>query len=623
MPFHESFWPVFQSMQAACKRLEIEPRRVDQLAHVENIHAAIFDEIEACDVVIADFSADRTPGHPNTNVITEAAHANAKGIPQIVLTQDPRTLTFDWATKRAIVYRNSDEGLAILVERLTDALRETKQLRAESGAAEATRPEAAFAPTAEGPLPRAVAVLLEQVEEAWHARDLHSMRERLERVETRGYRMHREAHEWWINYEELRDEAAHRVLDELVAAWTARDLSNARDAFERLLQLLPADHPKVVEWPQTLAKLEDELHREAETERAKRAAYAALPEAEPVASRVAAHESFLRQYPDAPEADDVRRVIEACSIPLAGHKDAVSSVAFVPDGRWILTGSHDCTAKLWRLESTGEASEARTLAGHTAPVNAVAISADGHWALTGSGDCTVRVWRLDGHGGASEAGTLFGHTEPVVALALSANGRWLLTGAWDCTVKLWRLDGNGRADEVRTHWDPAGEIHLAALSPDGCWALTGSNHTVKLSRLDGEGNAYDVHTFRGHKRTIRAVDFSPDGRWVLTGSRDHTAKLWRLDDDGNVRETDTLSGHEGPVESVAFSADGRWALTGSGDGTAKLWRLEAEGEAREVRTLSDHPDGVLAVAFSPDHRWAVTGSGDGTARLWRLLEMAQ
>ena len=101
MPFDDAFWPVFQAMRTACEQLDIEPRRVDQLAHVANIHTAIFAEIEACDVVIADFSADRTPGHPNTNVITEAAYAHGKGIPQIVLTQDTKTLTVDWTTKRA------------------------------------------------------------------------------------------------------------------------------------------------------------------------------------------------------------------------------------------------------------------------------------------------------------------------------------------------------------------------------------------------------------------------------------------------------------------------------------------------------------------------------------------
>ena len=33
---------------------------------------------------------------------------------------------------------------------------------------------------------------------------------------------------------------------------------------------------------------------------------------------------------------------------LRGHSDWVVPVAFSPDGRWLVTGSGDKTAKLWR-----------------------------------------------------------------------------------------------------------------------------------------------------------------------------------------------------------------------------------------------------------------------------------
>ena len=35
--------------------------------------------------------------------------------------------------------------------------------------------------------------------------------------------------------------------------------------------------------------------------------------------------------------------------PLTGHTDAVSSVAFSPDGRTLVTGSADHSVRLWEL----------------------------------------------------------------------------------------------------------------------------------------------------------------------------------------------------------------------------------------------------------------------------------
>ena len=176
------------------------------------------------------------------------------------------------------------------------------------------------------------------------------------------------------------------------------------------------------------------------------AAYAALPSEGPRPARLQAYESFLRQVPDAPQAEEVRaRYDELVAQPFPvpsineGHTNAVTSVAVSRDGNWALTGSWDNTAKLWRLDGEGDASEAGTLDGHSDWVTSVAFCPDGDWALTGSRDNTAKLWRLDGEGGASEARTLEGHSALVHSVAFSPDGRWALTGSRDRTARLWRL----------------------------------------------------------------------------------------------------------------------------------------------------------------------------------------
>jgi WD40 repeat protein len=72
-----------------------------------------------------------------------------------------------------------------------------------------------------------------------------------------------------------------------------------------------------------------------------------------------------------------------------GHTGPVGAVAFSPDGKRVLTGSWDSTARLWDA-ATGAA--VATLEGHTDAVNPVAFSPDGKRVLTGSEDNTARLW---------------------------------------------------------------------------------------------------------------------------------------------------------------------------------------------------------------------------------------
>jgi WD40 repeat protein/serine/threonine protein kinase len=321
--------------------------------------------------------------------------------------------------------------------------------------------------------------------------------------------------------------------------------------------------------------------------------------------------------------------------------DAVTAVAFSPDGRSVLTGSEDNTARLWDITSGNEIATLH----HRAKVHALAFGPAGRTVLTASLDNTARLWSAT----FGQEITAFRHKNPVLAVAFSPNGRLILTGSSDNTACLWDA-ASGKKNAPLPHEE---SVYAVAFSPDGHTVLTGSwdgaarlwdtasgNKNLTLSHgrkavcavafgpdrriatASYDGTARLWHASSGESiatlphdqskaiesNKVLAVAFSPGGRTVVTGSEDKTARLW----DAASGKQLYVFPHENYVSAVAFSPDGRTILTGSGDGTARLWDAATGNKIITLR----HGKGVHAVAFSPDGCTILTGDYNETARLW-------
>jgi WD40 repeat protein len=111
-----------------------------------------------------------------------------------------------------------------------------------------------------------------------------------------------------------------------------------------------------------------------------------------------------------------------------GHEDWVFDAAYSPDGKHIVTGSSDRTAKIWDA-SNGRL--VRTLRGHEHQVRRVAYSSDGNFIVTASWDATVKIWRAqDGQ----IVRTLRGHGNRVMGATFKNDGSTIVTAGDDGTM---------------------------------------------------------------------------------------------------------------------------------------------------------------------------------------------
>ena len=272
-------------------------------------------------------------------------------------------------------------------------------------------------------------------------------------------------------------------------------------------------------------------------------------------------------------------------------------------GDHVLTiGGND--ARLWDVES---ADQVVRFSPHGA-VAAADISPEGKLLVTGSWDQSAKIWDIDtGHALRKLDGLHEGYVNSVV---FSPDGQTILTGSDDGTARLWDAMTGKPLDTVFEGHDS--QVSQADFSQDGAYVLTVSRD--KTARIWDALTGKSLITLRGHEWGLLCGEFSLDGTRVITGSEDNTAIIW---DASTGEPLLTLAGHTDSITGVAISPDGRRAMTASQDNTAKLWDAKT---GKEILTLAGHNQELTSVSFSPDGNSVLTSGRDGATILWPAID---
>ncbi len=282
--------------------------------------------------------------------------------------------------------------------------------------------------------------------------------------------------------------------------------------------------------------------------------------------------------------------------PMTGHTDAVTSVAFSPDGHQIVSGSWDYTLRRWDGDTGRPIGPPMT--GHTDAVTGVAFSPDGHQIVSGSADQTLRRW--DASSGQPIGPPITGHTAAVNGVAFSPDGQRILSGSSDRTLRLWDAHTGQPAGAPITGPE---EVSGVAFSPDGHLIVSASTRDDTLRLWDAQSRQPVGAAMSG---SGNGVAFSPDSRRLVSGGADHDVAVWDVKTGRRIGAP--LIGHSSYVQAVAFSPDGRRILSGGGDHTLRVWDSD-------TAPLVTGPGPVSSVAFSPDGARIVAAIGD-TVGIW-------
>ena len=360
------------------------------------------------------------------------------------------------------------------------------------------------------------------------------------------------------------------------------------------------------------------------------------------------------------------------TLTLKGHKADVSTLAFSPDGKMLLSGSDDGTIRAW---DTITGRQQFICPGHTSEISELAaLKKEGAMITVHTWDNQFLHWNINIGHHLSGSYLTSKNQNPV---AISPDAETVVIKNWTAknTYKLWdtskkRIWATLKGHEVPLSKTPnfvfsldgkrlasanvhqgIGLIHVwniptqsrsflkrlffssKSISPqytleghtDGGYTLKFSpngkilatvHNKNKVIRLWGVETGSTRFTLTGHKQTIKALAFSPNGKILASGGNYQTIYLW----DVTTGQQLTNSQTEAAVNTLQFSPDGKTIVSGNYNGKIQLW------DAHTLRLLSTHighTDWVNALMFSEDGKTLFSASRDGTILLWDWEKIVQ
>lgn len=222
------------------------------------------------------------------------------------------------------------------------------------------------------------------------------------------------------------------------------------------------------------------------------------------------------------------------------HDGAIWTLQVHPDGRSVVSGSADKSAKFWNFEVVQEEipgtkrTSPRLKLVHTRTLKvsddilSLKFSPDSRLLAVALLDNTVKVFFNDS---LKLFLNLYGHKLPVLNMDISFDSKLIVTCSADKNVRLWGLDFGDCHKAFFAHQDSILQVAFVAHNQDGNghhFFSTSKDRTIKY----WDGDKFEqIQRLDGHHGEIWALAVSRTGHFIVSASHDKSIRVWEQTDE--------------------------------------------------------------------------------------------